>query len=564
MQGRRPLDGGDSDDDAGLVAGQSKWIAYTKHARTRCAPSSSTRWTTGKAAQVTDGMSDARYPGVRQRRQVPLLHRQHRRRRRLEFGLDMPRIDAGDAQRLPGRAVEGRAVAARARERRREGRRGEEAGRGRSRREGRRTRSRPGRASRQGRARRRKKPVDGQDRLRQHPPAHPGAARARRATTPACRPARPACCSCRVAARARRCPPAAATALTVHRYDLKARKTDKVVERRHRVRGLAPTARRCSTGRASKWFIAALEPGAGPAATARRRRRAQDRRHRGPRGPARRVAADVPRGVAHRARLLLRPELPRPRPAGRRRRSTRPTSTGIAHRADLNYLFREMLGEMTVGHMYVSGGDMPEVKRVPGGPARRRLRGRERAVPLRARLQRRELEPAAARAADAARRERRGGRVPPRGQRPRAARRRQRLLVLRGTAGKTVGARVGRNAGGDGRPRGDGGAGRQRERTAQPGLDRGQPAQGGRSPAASWPTSTCPTPPAAATRTSTATSSRRSDKEGVIIDERFNGGGAAGRLHHRLPEADRCVSCVAPREGEDTFQPLGRHLRARR
>jgi tricorn protease len=40
---------------------------------------------------------------------------------------------------------------------------------------------------------------------------------------------------------------------------------------------------------------------------------------------------------------------------------------GIGSRNDLNYLFTEMLGEMTVGHMFVSGGDRPEVKPVPTG-----------------------------------------------------------------------------------------------------------------------------------------------------------------------------------------------------
>ncbi|HEX8091590.1 MAG TPA: PDZ domain-containing protein, partial [Blastocatellia bacterium] len=39
----------------------------------------------------------------------------------------------------------------------------------------------------------------------------------------------------------------------------------------------------------------------------------------------------------------------------------------IAHRADLNYLFTEMLGELTVGHMFVGGGDTPAPKRVRGG-----------------------------------------------------------------------------------------------------------------------------------------------------------------------------------------------------
>jgi tricorn protease len=44
-----------------------------------------------------------------------------------------------------------------------------------------------------------------------------------------------------------------------------------------------------------------------------------------------------------------------------------PYLASVAHRADLNYLFDEMLGELSVGHLYVRGGAMPDVKRVPGG-----------------------------------------------------------------------------------------------------------------------------------------------------------------------------------------------------
>jgi tricorn protease len=40
---------------------------------------------------------------------------------------------------------------------------------------------------------------------------------------------------------------------------------------------------------------------------------------------------------------------------------------GIAHRADLTYLFGDMLGEMSVGHMYIAGGDLPEPPQVRGG-----------------------------------------------------------------------------------------------------------------------------------------------------------------------------------------------------
>jgi tricorn protease len=44
-----------------------------------------------------------------------------------------------------------------------------------------------------------------------------------------------------------------------------------------------------------------------------------------------------------------------------------PYLQSVAHRADLNYLFQEMLGELSVGHLYVQGGDVPNPNRVPGG-----------------------------------------------------------------------------------------------------------------------------------------------------------------------------------------------------
>jgi tricorn protease len=45
----------------------------------------------------------------------------------------------------------------------------------------------------------------------------------------------------------------------------------------------------------------------------------------------------------------------------------RPYVDDLGSRGDLNYLFSEMLGEMTVGHMFVGGGDRPEVKHVKTG-----------------------------------------------------------------------------------------------------------------------------------------------------------------------------------------------------
>ena len=40
---------------------------------------------------------------------------------------------------------------------------------------------------------------------------------------------------------------------------------------------------------------------------------------------------------------------------------------GVGGRADLNYLFVEMLGEITIGHMFVGGGDVPKPPQVRGG-----------------------------------------------------------------------------------------------------------------------------------------------------------------------------------------------------
>jgi tricorn protease len=39
----------------------------------------------------------------------------------------------------------------------------------------------------------------------------------------------------------------------------------------------------------------------------------------------------------------------------------------LASRTDLNYIFREAMGDLTVGHLFVRGGEAPEVKRVPVG-----------------------------------------------------------------------------------------------------------------------------------------------------------------------------------------------------
>jgi tricorn protease len=44
-----------------------------------------------------------------------------------------------------------------------------------------------------------------------------------------------------------------------------------------------------------------------------------------------------------------------------------PYLDGIASRAELTYLFEDCLGELTVGHMFVGGGEMPETKKIKVG-----------------------------------------------------------------------------------------------------------------------------------------------------------------------------------------------------
>ncbi len=44
-----------------------------------------------------------------------------------------------------------------------------------------------------------------------------------------------------------------------------------------------------------------------------------------------------------------------------------PFLKNIASRADLNYLFTDMLGELSIGHMFIDGGDIPGKPFIPGG-----------------------------------------------------------------------------------------------------------------------------------------------------------------------------------------------------
>jgi tricorn protease len=114
-----------------------------------------------------------------------------------------------------------------------------------------------------------------------------------------------------------------------------------------------------------------------------------------------------------------------------------PYLDGLASRDDLNHLLEESLGEMTVGHMFIGGGGTTAAEKVQRWSARCRLRARERPLSCDACLQRRELESRPPGAVDATRRQRDPGRVHPRGRRTRVDCGRRHLRVLRADCGAT-------------------------------------------------------------------------------------------------------------------------------
>ena len=56
------------------------------------------------------------------------------------------------------------------------------------------------------------------------------------------------------------------------------------------------------------------------------------------------------------------------------RKKYEPLVDHVTHRADLTYIIGEMIGELNIGHAYVGGGELPEVRKVQQGLARRRDR----------------------------------------------------------------------------------------------------------------------------------------------------------------------------------------------
>ena len=220
-------------------------------------------------------------------------------------------------------------------------------------------------------------------------------------------------------------PGSGVTGTTVHRYDLRQRRGDVLVSG-VRFFEVSANGEKILTAQGDRWTIQNVRPlppaSGGPRRDSARVWRpgvfhAAHRRHRAPIGSDPRVEADVSRRVEDPARVLLRSESPRPGSPGRDQALRAVPGLGpVTPRPELRLCRHD-------GRNYRRPSQRRRWRRArranhPHWTAGRRLQDRERALPVRPRLRRRELESRPARAADAAGRQRSGGRLPAVGQRP--------------------------------------------------------------------------------------------------------------------------------------------------
>jgi tricorn protease len=160
--------------------------------------------------------------------------------------------------------------------------------------------------------------------------------------------------------------------LTVHRYDLKARKSDVVISGVSSFE-ITRNGEKTLYRQGDRWFITALKPMPAPGAPAAPP----------PSGPPATGALTTDtievrvdpraewRQMYREAWRVEREFFYDPHFHGLdlavAEKKYEPFLQGVASRSDLNYLFAEMLGEITVSHLGVGGGRMPEVRRVGTG-----------------------------------------------------------------------------------------------------------------------------------------------------------------------------------------------------
>ncbi len=149
-------------------------------------------------------------------------------------------------------------------------------------------------------------------------------------------------------------------ALTVQKFDLKTRKTEKVVEGVKSF-DLSYDGEKMLFQQGDKWFIASSgappKPGEGALKTDAMEMRVDPK--------------EEWRQIYHEIWRIERDFFYDPNAHGLNLKAAeekyRPYAENVASRDDLNYLFSEMLGELSVGHLFVAGGAYPEVKHVAGG-----------------------------------------------------------------------------------------------------------------------------------------------------------------------------------------------------
>ncbi|MBZ5655661.1 MAG: PDZ domain-containing protein [Acidobacteriia bacterium] len=151
----------------------------------------------------------------------------------------------------------------------------------------------------------------------------------------------------------------------VHKFELKTRKTEQILDGVTAF-DLSFNGEKMLYAKQTQWFIApAAKPAEGPPQP-------------GQGGPLKldsmEVYADPPVEWKHMYQQVWRDErdfLYDPGLHGLNleaaKKKYEPYLDNLASRDDLNYLFTEMLGDITVGHMFVGGGDAPEPKRVKTG-----------------------------------------------------------------------------------------------------------------------------------------------------------------------------------------------------
>ncbi len=148
--------------------------------------------------------------------------------------------------------------------------------------------------------------------------------------------------------------------LIIHRFNVEKRKLEKILEG---VSNFQPTANgeKCLYRQGTNWFITSLtetlKPGEGKLRTDEMEVKVEPRLE----------WAQMYREVWRLERDFFYDPTHHGLDLQATARKYEPYLKAVMHRADLNYLFEEMLGELSVGHLYVRGGDIPEVKRVPGG-----------------------------------------------------------------------------------------------------------------------------------------------------------------------------------------------------